>query len=112
MPSENTSSQGGEDRPPQRSQIPDVVTPPYAKVVSDAWMVEGMMQMQKTLGELTSSVGSLKSASDKQGAKLDRISHILFAAGVVLSIILGIGAFLMNKMWDGIVHLIMISPHP
>ena len=75
-------------------------------------MVEGMMQMQKTLGELTASVNSLKSASDKQGTKLDRISHILFAAGVVLSIVLGIGAFLMNKMWDGIVHLIMVSPHP
>jgi hypothetical protein len=98
---------GGGDAPPQPNQIPDVSTPPYAKVVSDAWMVEGMMQVQKALGELTSSVNTLKSASDKQGTKLDRISHLVFASGVVLTIILGVGAFLMNKMWDRVVHLII-----
>ena len=67
MPSLYDSPSGSEDRPPQPRQIPDVATPPYARVVADAWMVEGMMQVQKTLGELTSSVKSLEFALTSKG---------------------------------------------
>lgn len=93
------------DSTPHPRQIPETTPPPYGKVVSDAWVVEGMMQVQKSLGELTATVALLKSASDKQATKIDRISHIIVAAGVVLAIVTGIGGFFMSKIWDGVFAL-------
>jgi hypothetical protein len=68
-----------------------------------------MMQMQQSIGELKADVKHLTSASDKHGGKLDRISHIVFAAGVVLTIVLAIGGFFMNKIWDGVFTLLTAS---
>ncbi len=87
-------------------QFPEVVPPSYAETVQTGWVVESMMQVQQTLGELKATTKYLTDASNKQGAKLDRISHIVFAAGVVLAIILTIGGFLLNKIWDGMVILL------
>lgn len=89
-----------DDVPPQPRQMPDVETPSYPKVLADGWMIEGMMQIQKSLGELNATVASLKVASDKQGKTVDRISHVLFAAAVVIAIVLTIGGFIINKTWD------------
>jgi len=65
-----------------------------------------MMQVQKTLGELTSTVRHLSDASEKNATKLDRISHQIYAAGVVLAIILAAGGFMLNKVWDGVFELV------
>jgi hypothetical protein len=90
-------------------RFPEVTPTAYTEAVGATYLVESMMQMQQSLGELKATVGHLKSASDKQSTKLDRISHIIFAAGVVLAIILGIGGFLLNKIWDG-VFAILTNP--
>jgi hypothetical protein len=92
----------GKHETPQLRQLPETTPSRYANVVNEAWVVEGMMQIQKTLGELTATVSLLKSASEKQSTKLDRISHIIFAAGVVLTLLLSIGGFFLNKIWDGV----------
>jgi hypothetical protein len=68
-----------------------------------------MMQMQQTMGELKATVAHLTSASDQQGQKLDRISHRMYAAGVVLAILLAVGGFLLNKVWDGVFALLSAS---
>lgn len=86
--------------------FPEVKPPAYAEGVAGAYLVESMMQMQKTLGELSASVEHLKSEADKQGAKLDRISHIMFASGVVLAILIAVGGFFLNKIWDGVFALL------
>lgn len=86
-------------------QFPEVVPPSYADTVGNGWVVESMMQMQQAVGELKATTHHLTSASDKSSSKLDRISHVIFAAGVVLAIILAIGGFLLDKIWDGIVVL-------
>lgn len=65
-----------------------------------------MMQMQQSLGALTASVDHLKTASDKQSDKLDRISHRIYAAGAVLAVILAGAGFFLNKIWDGLVLLL------
>lgn len=66
MSSDHHQTQQGEDQPPQPRQLPDVATPPYAKVVTDAWVVEGMMQIQHSLGELKSSVAQLQLGAEDQ----------------------------------------------
>ena len=45
-----TSRRGSEDPTPNPQQIPDVPLPTYAKVMGEAWIVEGMMQIQGTIG--------------------------------------------------------------
>ena len=87
-------------------QFPEVVPPSYRDAVGTGWLVESMMQMQSALGELKATVAHLKTASDKQSAKLDRISHIIFAAGVVSTLLLAVAGFFLNKIWDGLVILL------
>jgi hypothetical protein len=99
-------------RPPSRDRRvaapppPRQVPPEYPEVIGAAHLVESMMQIQQAIGELKSDVRHLTAASDKQSKKLDRISHIIFAAGVVMTIILAIGGFALNKMWDGMVTMV------
>jgi hypothetical protein len=90
-------------------RFPEVTPDAYVQAVGAGHLVESMMQMQHSIGELKATVNHLNTASDKQSTKLDRISHIIFAAGVVLTIILGIGGFFLNKIWDGVFTL-MTSP--
>jgi len=65
------------------------------------------MELQKSTGQLTEAVASLRNSIEKQDAKLDKIetslsgiTHKLYAAGVVLAILLTIGGFIINKAWD------------
>ncbi|SFN80974.1 hypothetical protein SAMN05216573_12261 [Bradyrhizobium sp. Rc3b] len=92
--------------------FPEVPPPVLAQTVSTMHLVESMMQMQQALGELKSDVGHLKGSSDKQSKKLDRISHIIFATGVVLAIAATIFGFIMNKIWDGLITLLTRMPLP
>jgi hypothetical protein len=92
-------------------QFPEVTPTAYAEAVGATYLVESMMQMQKSLGELTAHVTNLKTASDTHGTKIDRISHIMFAASVVLVIVLSIGGFFMNKIWDGVFALMKAAGH-
>lgn len=58
------------------------------------------MEIQKTLGQLQQSVTQLTEQSKRHGEKLDRISHIIFAAGVVGALLLAVGSFILNKIWN------------
>lgn len=64
------------------------------------------MQMQQTIGELKADVRHLTAASEKQSKKLDHISHVIFAAGAVLLVVLSVGGYMLNKIWDGQVLLL------
>lgn len=95
----------GYEPPPQ--SFAEVPPSGYAQSVGIGHVVELMMQMQQSIGELKANVSHLKAASDKQSSKLDRISHIIFASGVVLAIVLGVGGFFLNKIWDGVFSLMV-----
>jgi hypothetical protein len=98
-----SKAETGKEAPPSKfAEGP----PSYADTVSSAWLIESLMQMQQAVGELKSDVKHLSAASEKQSRKLDRISHIIFAAGVVLVILLSVGGFFLNKIWDGVFTLI------
>ena len=92
-------------------QFPEVVPPSYAETVQTGWVVESMMQVQQTLGELKAMTKHLTEESTRHGAKLDRISHIIFAAGAVLAVLMSIGGFLLDKLWDSMVLLLKGASH-
>lgn len=58
--------------------------------------LQAVMELQKTVGGLTEAVNGLKDRVEKQGEKLERISHRVYAAGVVITILVPILAFLAN----------------
>jgi hypothetical protein len=64
VPKTDEHVHGSDDPPPQPRQMPEVDTPAYAKVVSDTWIIEGMMQIQHSLGELKADVAHVKSSAD------------------------------------------------
>jgi len=54
------------------------------------------MEMQGTLGKLNHAVDMLTEQSKEQGKKLDRMSHIIYAAGVVVAIAICIGGWVIK----------------
>src|SRR5439155_24414853 len=88
--------------PPRTSDVP----PPYSQAVTSTWLVESLMQLQRSISKLEVKVDHLASASEKQGAKLDSISHRVYAAAVVVTIAVAIIGFFIHKMWDNIFTLL------
>jgi hypothetical protein len=103
-------TESGREAPP--TKFPEVPPTTYAESVGSAWLMEAVMQMEQSIGELKATVAHLNTSSEKHSTKLDRISHVIFAAGVVLAIILAIGGFFLNKIWDGVFTLLTKAPLP
>jgi hypothetical protein len=86
-------------------------TTPQDYVMSDrsGFILQSIMEMQKNLGQLTQAVTTLTEESKKTSAKLDDISHKIYAAEVVggLLVLIGGGAlWLIWKIWVTIAPLI------
>lgn len=99
------------DTTPKR--FPEVPPPPpgYTDSVQVGWLAESMMQVQHTIGRLDATTNHLRSETSEHSRKLDRISHIIFAAGVVLTILLAVGGFILDKIWNSLVLLLASSGH-
>lgn len=76
-----------------------------------SYTVEIVMKMQHSLGMLTEAVDTLKEKQKEQGAKLDRISHQIYAAIAILVIVGGILTFFAKSINDLIVQR-LLSPQP
>ena len=69
--------------------------------------LQTIMQLQKSTGQLTTAVESLKESIDKQDKKVTKleetisgVTHKIYAATAVLVILVAIGGFIVNKGWD------------
>jgi type VI protein secretion system component VasK len=67
------------------------------------------MKMQHSMGELTEAVKGLKERQAEQAKKLDRISHQMYAAIVVLTLVGGIFWYFANSINSLITQLISNS---
>jgi len=91
-------------------------TTPQDYILPDhSFTLQSIMEMQKSLGQLTQAVTTLTEESKKNSTKLDGISHKIYAAEVVVSLLVLIGGgvfYLFWKIWDTIAPLIQIKlPH-
>jgi hypothetical protein len=109
VPPRSSKTDLGREAPP--TKFPEVPPTSYAESVGSAWLMESIMQMQQTIGELKATVSHLTTASDKQSAKLDSISHRIYAAGAVLTVVIAIGGFFLSKIWDGVFTLLKAAAH-
>jgi hypothetical protein len=72
-----------------------------------SFTLQMIMELQKSTGQLTECVNSLRTSLDRQSGQLDKIeekvsgvTHKLYAASVVLAILLVVGGFIIDKTWD------------
>lgn len=65
-----------------------------------SFTLQSVLQMQNTLGKLEQAVGALLESEEKTRTKLSRIEKILYAAGVVLLIFLGVTGWMLNTAKD------------
>jgi hypothetical protein len=81
-------------------------TPPRPLMTDYSFTLQAIMEVQKAVGQLTARVDELVRKSDSQGATLNRISHQLYAAWVVAAIVIVVGGFLLNHLWDPMMKLV------
>ena len=88
--------------------ISEFKTTPQSFVTSEySFLLQMVMELQKSTGQLTEAVNSLKLAIENQNSRYNRIeeklsgvTHKIYAAGVVLAILLVVGGWFFNKAWD------------
>lgn len=101
MPSKGKDSrvsQGEAQNPPRSLQ-----TPPQNVPSGDySYVLEIVMHMQETMGRLSEAVDGLKEKQTEQGKKLDRLSHQIYAAIVILLLLGGILTFFAGSI-NGII---------
>lgn len=99
-------------------------TPPPISPLSDySFTLQMIMEMQKTLAQLSQAVKTLTEDVQKREKTVDGISHKIYAAQVVIWVVGGIltllvtilgGAtvFILDKIWDTILPLVQMKPPP
>ena len=91
--------------PEQLTSESGVISP----TTDHSFLLQAMMENQRTLGEVKNAVDNLQSTVGEHGRKIERISHIVYAAGAVLIVISGIATFVIDKIWDHLVALLRVS---
>ena len=77
---------------------------------SEAAIEANTHAIEKLDAKLDSSIEKLDVKLDHVVEKLSGVTHKIYAASVVLAILLAIGAFVVNKAWDvAATHLVEIS---
>jgi hypothetical protein len=85
------------------------VTPSSISGLDHSFVSQAIMEVQRSVGQLTQATTTLAEDSKDHRKQLGRISHIMYAIGVVGAILLGILVFLANKIADPVVA--GIKPH-
>jgi hypothetical protein len=68
-----------------------------------SYILEIVMGMQRTLGKIEQAVDTLTTDSRENIRKVSRLSHIIYAAGVVVLIAVAIFSFTANKLADALI---------
>jgi len=84
-------------------------TSPHLPSADYSYTLEICMQMQKTLGQVEQAVKTLTDDFREERKKVNRLSHIIYAAGVVGTIAVAILIFLANKLADAFIA--SLKPH-
>ncbi len=91
----NRQEQLGRESTP--GKMPET-TPPNMGLDQHSWILQAVMEMQVSIGQLTQAVNTLTTQSKEQKDKLDSISHRIYAGTAVLGILIAILLFVLNKI--------------
>lgn len=98
------------------AELNDSVTPQHYMGHDHSFTLQTIMELQKSTGQLIESVNNLRSSVDSQNSKLQKIEDGLadvkrkiYAAGIVIGIVMVVGGFFVNKIWDLFSQQIVIT---
>ena len=91
--------------PEQLTSESGVISP----TTDHSFLLQAILENQRTLGAVETAVDNLQSTVGEHSKKIDRISHIVYAAAAVLIVISGIATFVLDKIWDQLVALLRVS---
>lgn len=87
-----------------------VPPPPGFRADDHSWVLQTVMEIQKSMGQLTQAVTTLTEQSKDQREKLDSISHRVYAAAAVLTVLGAILYFFLDRMWGQILQVLQSLP--
>jgi hypothetical protein len=96
-----------------------VETPPapYNGHHDHSFTLQAIMELKGSVGKIEATLEANTRAIEKLDAKLDKIeeklsgaTHRIYAAGAVLTVLVGIGAFVVDKAWDVAVTASHVAP--
>ncbi len=97
-----------------KNPIGNPITPESYGQPGHDFTLQTILELQKSIGELTAAVGFLKESIDKQDKKvtkleetMSKVTHKIHTATVIISIFVIISGFIANKSWDIIVKSIV-----
>lgn len=67
------------------------------------YTLEIVMGMQRTLGKMEQAINTLTEDSRETRKKVNQLSHIIYAASVVVSIFVAVFIFVANKLADAVI---------
>jgi len=98
------------------SQFPNTTPPGYPSPTHD-FTLQAVMEMQKTLGQLTQAVTTLTETAKENRTEIGTISKQVYAAKVVITIagviLAGLGSaavYLLCEVWKAIYPVLQIKP--
>jgi len=93
----------------QQHTVPDDVpasVPSFVGTPDHSFTLQAVMELQRSVGALTSSVNALIEHQKESTKKIDRmedklsgVTHKMYAAGVVLVLVLSAAGWLLNASW-------------
>jgi hypothetical protein len=95
--------------PKERIETPRQVgesTPPQYSTTDYSFTLQAVMELQKSVGALTEAVNTLKAQVGKQADKLDKISHRVYAFGVVIAIAAFVANLFAPSLFASFRHLL------
>ena len=78
--------------------VPEGPPPPYLHPDQHSFMLQTIGEMRESVGGLKQAVDTLTEQSREQAKKLDTVSHRMYAAGVVIAILLAVLGWIMNNL--------------
>lgn len=103
-----------EDKPRGRGEtvperLPDT-TPQVFPGQNYDFTLQAVFEMQKTVGGLTEAIKTLSEQSRENTREITKISRVIYAAAAVVTVLTGIGAFLLNKAADALIRILSAKP--
>ena len=105
-PRKSPSDRSGVEPTPTTPQDYPRSTPPLSSV-DHSWVLQTTIEMQKSLGQLSQSISDMRADIKEHGEKLAKFERILYAVSVVGALLVVVGGFLINKLWDPVVAALM-----
>jgi hypothetical protein len=104
------SGPSGPDDPVGTPENYPVPTPRGLQGDDRTFLLQNVLDLQKTTGQLTQAVATLTKETERQRDKLDSISHRMYGAAAVVAAIGAVLYFFLDRMWTQILRVLQSLP--